>query len=121
MTLGGWSFTRGISYIFPANTQIAANGYLILARDPVAMRARYGLGASQVLGPWDGGLSNDSETLLLRDNAGNVVDRVGYADEGSFPEEPDAVPVSPTRASWFECLSDPAACSRPAPGVTTPT
>jgi hypothetical protein len=85
--LGGWAFTRGIRFEFPPGTSIAPRGYLLLAGDPAAVEARYG--RSGVLGPWEGGLRNDAESLLLRDLAGNVMDRVRYADEGSFPESAD--------------------------------
>ena len=30
--LGGWKFTKGVSYAFPANTRIEANGYLVICK-----------------------------------------------------------------------------------------
>ena len=85
--LGGWAFTRGIDYEFPAGTTVGAGEYLVLARDPAALEKHHGLEGA--LGPWDGALSNTAETLLLRDINGNTADRVRFADEGSYPESPD--------------------------------
>ena len=87
VNLSGWAFTRGIDFEFPNGTSIGPGEYLVLAREPLLTQKHYGLG--NVLGPWEGGLSNSAETLLLRDQNGNPADRVRYADEGSYPETPD--------------------------------
>ena len=87
VNLSGWAFTRGIDFEFPNGTSIGPGEYLVLAREPLLTQKHYGLG--NVLGPWEGGLSNSAETLLLRDPNGNPADRVRYADEGSYPETPD--------------------------------
>jgi hypothetical protein len=87
--LSGWSFTRGIQFVFPGGTVIPAGGYLVVARDADAVERRYGIDG--VLGPWEGALRNDAETLLLRDALGNPADRVRYADEGSWPENTDGL------------------------------
>ena len=85
--LTGWNFTRGISYSFPSETSLSPGGFLVIAANPAAVEARYGI--TGVLGPYTGRLSNDAETLLLRDDLRNTADRVRFADEGSWPEEPD--------------------------------
>ena len=85
--LGGWSFTRGIDYTFAAGTTLGPGEYLVLAREPAAVEEHYDIDG--VLGPWEGALDNAAETLLLRGANGNMVDRVRYADEGSYPEEAD--------------------------------
>lgn len=85
--ISGWSFTRGIDYTFPAGTSLPAGGFLVLAQDPQAARTAYGIPLP--LGPWVGQLKNSAESLLLRDALKNPVDRVRYADEGTWPEEPD--------------------------------
>jgi hypothetical protein len=87
--IGGWAFTRGVSYLFPRDTLIPPGGYLVIAADPRALEAHYGL--SGVLGPFEGRLKNDAETILLRDALGNPADRVRYADEGSWPEAADGL------------------------------
>ena len=82
-----WEFTRGVTYVFPAGTSIPPHGYLVVARNPAAVTARYGIAG--VLGPFEGRLANTAETLLLRDALGNPADRVRFADDGSWPEEAD--------------------------------
>ncbi len=86
VSLDGWAFTRGIDFAFEGVT-IDAGGFVVVARDPGAVQTHYGI--SGVLGPYDGGLRGDAETLLLRDARGNPADRVRYADEGSWPESAD--------------------------------
>ncbi len=85
--VAGWSFTRGIEYTIPANTTIPAGGFLVIARDPGTAQAYYGILAP--LGPYAGQLKGGGETILLRDALNNTVDRVRYADEGSWPPGPD--------------------------------
>lgn len=85
--VSGWSFTRGVEYTIPPGTTIPPQGFLVIAQDPDAAAAAYGV--PRPLGPYAGGLNNDAETLLLRDALRNPVDRVRYADEGSWPPEAD--------------------------------
>ncbi len=87
--LSGWSFTRGVAFTFPAGLVVQPSGFVVLARDPAAAAAHYAIG--DVLGPYEGRLKNDAETLLLRDALGNPRDRVRYADEGSWPESADGL------------------------------
>ena len=87
--VSGWAITRGVSFVFPAATTIGPGAYLVVARDPDALEKQYGIVG--VLGPFEGGLRNDAETILVRDADNNVADRVRYADEGSWAEEPDGL------------------------------
>ena len=73
--VSGWSFTRGISYVFPAGASIPARGYLVVAEAPALILQRFGAVA---LGPWIGGLANDGETVQLVDATGAEMDSVSY-------------------------------------------
>src|SRR6185436_18053456 len=53
--LSQWEL-RGVGYVFPLNTFIAAHGFVVVAEDPATIQSRYGITA---LGPWDGTLNND--------------------------------------------------------------
>lgn len=83
VNLEGWSLRKGVSYSFLLGTTLPAGGYLVVARDPVAVEARYGI--TGVLGPWSGRLSNSDEKVEIADALGNRVDVVHYADEGLWP------------------------------------
>lgn len=85
--LTGWAFTRGITYNFPPGTRLEPGEFLVIARDPQALESHRGIAG--VLGPYEGRLRNDAETVLLRDELRNPVDRVRFADEGSWPEGTD--------------------------------
>ena len=80
--IGGWRFTRGITYTFPTNTVIAAGGYRVVAQDPAVIASLYGVTA---LGPWAGKLSNDGDTVELRDLLNVRVDEVAYGIAAPWP------------------------------------
>jgi len=85
--LSGWRFTRGIPFSFPAGRTLSAGGFLVIAPDPAAVEARYGI--SGVLGGFAGGLQNSAEVIRLEDDLGNPADRLRYADDGGWPAGPD--------------------------------
>ena len=80
--LGGWYFSNGIDFTFAANTALKPGGYLVIAENPAKLRAEFRTPKKLVLGPYIGRLSN-GETLTLRNDAGEQVDRVNY--DSGFP------------------------------------
>lgn len=85
--LGGWSFDRGITYTFPPGTELAAGGYLVVAKDPAAVEAVAGI--EGVLGPYEGNFSNAGEGVRLLDAAGAAVVEFRYGDHGEWPAAAD--------------------------------
>jgi hypothetical protein len=73
--LSGWEFSAGINYRFAAGTSLPPDGYLVVTQDRAAFQARFGVDA---LGPWDGKLDNDGESITLRDAEGQTIDQVTY-------------------------------------------
>ncbi|MBN8247563.1 MAG: lamin tail domain-containing protein [Verrucomicrobia bacterium] len=80
VSLAGWSVTGGVNYVFPAASQIPAGGHLVISGHPDRIATVYGLAAGSVWGPWIGTLSNQRESVTLRDADGAVVDSVEYQD-----------------------------------------
>ncbi|MCZ6795751.1 MAG: CotH kinase family protein, partial [Planctomycetota bacterium] len=87
VSLEGWRLSDAVDFPFPPETILEPGGYLVVAADPPTFEERYGVTA---LGPYEGRLANDEERLDLRDSWGNVLDRVHYADDGTWPEQADA-------------------------------
>jgi hypothetical protein len=81
VNVSGWSLSNGVQFIFPDETTIEGNGYLVIAESPAVMQGEFGLAGA--LGPWTGKLSNDGETVRLRDLSWNLIDEVDY--KGGFP------------------------------------
>ncbi len=79
VNLAGWQFTAGVQFKFP-DTNLPAGGYVVVAEDPAALKARFG---GDAVGPFTGNLSKYGERLVLRDAAGNPVDEVSY--QPGFP------------------------------------
>ena len=96
VNLSGWRFTAGISYTFPSNTVIAANGYLVIANNLPRLLANYpNLNAGNTLGNYNGQLANGGERVALSmpevitgTNGTTVnyivVDEVTYNDSGHW-------------------------------------
>jgi hypothetical protein len=104
-----WKFTDGIEFIFGAEANIPAQGYMLVVKDPAAFAWLYGSAPAgvEVLGPYDGKLNNGGEKLELSkpgdvDQVGTRhyirVDRINYSD-GFHPENsPDGVDHWPISA-----------------------
>ncbi len=83
--VGGWHFSEGVTYTFPAGTQLAAHGFLVVAQDPAAVQAKFGVAA---VGPFIGSLNNDGEKVVLRNHLAEVVDEVEYGCGFPWPTSP---------------------------------
>jgi hypothetical protein len=75
VNLSGWQFTEGVTYTIPNGTTLAAGGYLVVAQNPAALQAKFGVTA---LGPWTGILSSEGEKIVLQNASGGTEDSVEY-------------------------------------------
>lgn len=67
VNLGGWELSDGVSFTFPSNTVIAADGYLVVARNAARLRTNYSnLTANNCLGDFNGRLAHSGERVALR-------------------------------------------------------
>jgi hypothetical protein len=81
LALRGAGFTEGVSFVFPDVT-VAAGGYVVVAKNPAAFAGRYSVPAGvQVLGPYDGRLSNSGESLKLEDATHSTILEFRYEDD----------------------------------------
>lgn len=80
--LSGWFFNDGIEFVFPQGITLPAGGFLVVAQDPAALQARYGVTA---LGPFGGSLSGDGERISIRRNDGSLADEVDYQNNFPWP------------------------------------
>lgn len=83
-----WRLNGGIDFTIPPGNVIPGGGFLVLAEDPATIQARYGVVA---IGPWNGGLSSDGETLTLIDANGKKVNEVSYRSEFPWPVGADGL------------------------------
>ena len=97
--LAPWKFTDGVEYEFAVETPIIipAGGYLLVVKNPTAFALKYNdmpIGV-QVLGPYEGQLSNSGEKVELSapgeaDEYGNryyiQIELVNYSD-GTHPQD----------------------------------
>lgn len=81
--LSGWSFSKGLAFVFPVGTTLEPDEYLVVARNQATISQKYGI--TNVIGDFTGSLSNEGEKTELVDIWGNAVDGVRYADGGRWP------------------------------------
>jgi CotH kinase protein/Lamin Tail Domain len=82
VSLRNWQITDGVQFNFP-NVVLDSGAYLVVAADSGVFAARYPE-VENVVGRWNGRLSNSGETVELRDDADVIVDSVTYADNGDW-------------------------------------
>ncbi len=85
--LSGWKLDGAVRFTFAKGTEIAANGYLVIARDAVSLAEKFP--GIQVIGDFSGQLSNSGEQLLLLDAKHNPADEVSYLDGNPWPQQAD--------------------------------
>ncbi len=70
--MAGWTISDGLDLIFPGGTTLDPGEYLVIARDPAAVEAAYGI--TGVLGPSGAGKTTLLEVIsgLTRPDAGHV-------------------------------------------------
>lgn len=84
--MSGWSFTKGITVLFPAGTTIAANARMVISPDAARTQLTYGVTAAAV---YTGSLSNGGEQLTLKDAAAVTIDTLTYDDVDPWPTTTD--------------------------------
>lgn len=83
VNLTGWKFSAGVDYSFAPGTTLAAGAYLVIARDPASLLAKWP--GRPIAGPFNGALSG-GDRIQLDDANGNTADEVFYRDGGRWPE-----------------------------------
>jgi hypothetical protein len=103
--LSGWTLSGGVEYAFPEGTTIAGGGYLVVAAAPGTLASAAGL--ANVVGPFVGRLSNQGDSLRLRNRDQRVIDEMDYGVEGDWP-------VAPNGSGVTLAKEEPNAASSPA-------
>lgn len=104
--ISNWRLRGDVSFTFPPNTIISANGYIVIAENSEYLIQKYAaLSSENTFGNYNGSLSNSSGTLRLLKPAPKLVsgpngeqieqtiyvieDEVTFLDGGSWPEDAD--------------------------------
>ncbi len=91
--LSGVSFSAGLTFAFPAGTQVPAGGYVVVAQDPALLALRGPpVPAGVDVFRWSAGiLGNGGETLRLVDANAVVLDEITYDDAAPWPGGADGL------------------------------
>lgn len=87
VNMTGWSLDGTIAFQFPEDTTMSPGDYLVVARDPSALAAKFP--GIAIAGEFNGRLNNDQGYLKLEDAVQNPVDEVHYYDGGRWPDTAD--------------------------------
>ncbi|MCE9613404.1 MAG: lamin tail domain-containing protein [Lentisphaerae bacterium] len=90
--LSGFRLAGDVDYLFPTNTRLNARAHLVIARDPAALQATYGI--TNVFGPYTNDLPNDRGRVRLRNEQGAILLDVSYRDEMPWPVAADGAGAS---------------------------
>src|SRR6185295_16946573 len=75
-----------IDYTFPTNMVLQANQYVVIAADPAAVQAMYGI--TGVFGPYTGSLKSSGKVKLINNGGGIVLD-ISYKNDPPWPVAAD--------------------------------
>lgn len=81
--LSGWALTDAVEYTFPPNTVLEPNEYLVVTLSASFFQSDFG--DLPVLTPFTGRLGNDGDDVELRDQLGELIDRVNYDIGAPWP------------------------------------
>jgi hypothetical protein len=90
LNIGDCQFTAGFDYQFPIDTLLAAGESIVVVRNVTAFQARYG-NTIRVAGPYGPAdrLSDDGETITLRDASGAIIQSFAYRNTNLWPVNAD--------------------------------
>lgn len=91
LDMGGASFTEGVEFVFPSETWLPADSFVVLASDWEHFYERYGFLPD---GEYSGNLNNGGEQLLLESNTGDTIFNLIYANNSPWPLEADGAGYS---------------------------
>ncbi|MDB4537723.1 lamin tail domain-containing protein [Akkermansiaceae bacterium] len=93
--LSGTTISRGVDFVFPADTFLEATSYLIIAEDAAEFIATFpSIPFGTQVFEFDGSLSNEGETIALLQPNGSILDEVDYRSEFPWPISPNGEGVS---------------------------
>ena len=100
--IGGFQLAGAAQFLFPTGTVLVAEGVLVVALDPAAVRRVYAI--TNVVGPYTGRLGNRAEQLRLLNRSGAVLLTVAYTADPPWPVAADGAGHSLVlaRPSWGE-------------------
>ena len=90
--ISGYKLSGDVDYTFPQGTIIPGGGFLVIARNPAEVQARYGI--TGVLGPYPNGLPNNGGTVRLRNRQDAILLEVEYNNRMPWPTAADGAGAS---------------------------
>lgn len=81
--LSGYRLGGSIEFLFPAGTVMAAESFLVVAKNPEGMQSTYAI--TNIFGPYDHALSPAGGTVELRNRSGALLWQCAYSTSSPWP------------------------------------
>jgi hypothetical protein len=85
--MSGYRISGSVDFTLPSNMSLAGRGFVVVARDPEALRQATGV--TNVIGPYSGSLPNDGGQVRLANRAGALLLEINYSDQMPWPVAAD--------------------------------
>ncbi len=82
INLGNYTLSGAVNYTFPGSGYIGPMQYMVIAAD----ESNYDMGNIQTFSWTSGNLANDTDTIVLKDDGGMILDSVTYFDTAPWPQ-----------------------------------
>lgn len=89
--LSGWVLSSAVNMLFPLNTIMPPDSYLVICRNEAVVQSFYGI-TNTVGNYFDDKLNNSGEPIVLKNTGNVIIDLVTYSD-GSHPIGTDPWPT----------------------------
>ncbi|MBN9689133.1 MAG: CotH kinase family protein [Verrucomicrobia bacterium] len=109
--LSGWSFSKGIQFVFPSGTKIEPKGFVVVCLNTERFREFYSV---PVVGEFSAKLKRSGERVELVNASGMRVDSVKYSDQAPWPMGPDG------HSGSLERICPTASSENPANWISSP-
>ena len=87
VNISDWHFTQGVTFSFPPNTVVPANGYVVVTENLDYFTERF---PNVTAFQWDGALTNTGEDIeLTTADSNQIIDYVDYLNTDPWPLEPN--------------------------------
>jgi len=106
LDLSGMYFSRGLTYLFPNNTMLSPDSFIVLASNKIEFFTRYGFPAFD---EYEGQLDNSGETIALNTVAGDTLIKIHYNDKYPWPNsaDGDGYSIVPRENNPYQDQNDP--------------
>jgi len=94
--LSYYKITGAVEYQFPKDASIAANSYVVVAKDSATFNFKYGF---EPFGEFKGDLNNTTEQIQLLGHYNTLINSISYSNNAPWPQNANGNPIALTNVN----------------------